>query len=219
MTWWWSRRRPSGPDVGQGLADLQQEVRRVARQLLLAEARWEAIERGLGETRAGIAELRGRPAPQPVADGATEAGRRQLVLAVIEGLDGLEQAAASLSRAGASGASGAEGPGLLDVLGRVHRHILRALAQAGVEPVPAEAVPFDPRVHRAVARVPAAGQVGRVVAVDRRGYRLDGSVLRFAEVIVGTEPEPVRPEPEPLARAAVPPAGPLGTAPSAAPQP
>ena len=218
MTWWWSRRRPSGPDVGQGLADLQQEVRRVARQLLLAEARWEAIERGLGETRAGIAELRGRPAPQPVSDGAADTGRRQLVLAVIEGLDGLEQAAASLSRAGgASGASGAEGPGLLDVLGRVHRHILRALAQVGVEPVPAEAVPFDPRVHRAVARVPAAGQAGRVVAVDRRGYRLDGSVLRFAEVIVGTEPEPAGPGP--AARAAAPPAGPLGPVPPPVPQP
>lgn len=202
---WWSRKRPSGPDVGQGLADLQQEVRRLARQLLLAEARWEAIERGLGETRAGVEELRTRPLPQPAPAGPGDPGRLQLVLAVVGGLDGLEQAAASLVRAGGEhGGASPERQALLDVLTRVHRHILRALLQAGVEPVAAEGVPFDPRVHRAVARVPAAGLGGRVVAVDRHGYRMDGTVVRFAEVIVGSEPAPAQAEAPPAVDPAAP---------------
>ena len=190
MTWWgalWGARRlKAEPDVGQGLSDLQQEVRRVARQLLLAEARWEAMERALADTRAGIQALRDHPEPQE-ASGPGD-GRVQLALAVIEGLDGLEQAATSLARAGQDSQGPADRAATLDALGRVHRHIVRALLQAGVERVPSEGAAFDPRVHRAVARVPAPGRAGQVVAVDRPGYRMDGAVLRFAEVLVGAEP-------------------------------
>lgn len=197
MRWPWRRPAPAEA-TGPTLGDLQQEVRRVARQLLLAEARWEAMERGVSETRAVVSETRAavsalRDQPPPPA---AEAGALQLVLAVVDGLDGLEQAAGALTamRAGAQEtAAPADREALLDVLGRVHRHILRALFQAGVQAVPAEGAPFDPRVHRAVGRVEAPGHAGQVVAVDRRGYAMDGRVVRYAEVVVGADPAPDAP--------------------------
>ncbi len=163
----------------------------MARQLLLAEARWEALERGVADTRAAVGELSAQPPPP-----APEAGGLQVVLAVLDALDGLEQAAGALGAMRAAvqdAAARAEREALLDVLRRVHRHILRALVQAGVQPVPAEGARFDPRVHRAVGRAQAPGQAGQVVAVDRRGYAMDGRVVRYAEVVVGTD-QPAGPQ-------------------------
>ena len=189
MTWPW-RRAPAGPDLGAQLGEIQAESRRVARQLLRAEARWEAMEQGIGDLRAAVRELRDRP----VSDGVPEAERQrlQLALAMLDVVDGVERAfdamGAAWSRGEAGGQLPADRSALLDVLRRVHGLILRGLGQAGVAPMPAEGQVFDPRVHRAVGRLEAAGRGGQVVAVDRSGYTLDGQVLRYAEVVVGVEP-------------------------------
>ena len=59
------------------------------------------------------------------------------------------------------------------------------LAGLGVEPVGAVGEPFDPAHHEAVYHEPDPAADGQVVAlVIRPGYRLDGQLLRPAEVVV-----------------------------------
>jgi molecular chaperone GrpE len=66
--------------------------------------------------------------------------------------------------------------------------LLGALERAGVRPVP-EGGRFDPSVHESVARAEGderdpAWKPGEIVATLRRGYTLDGKMLRPAQVRV-----------------------------------
>ncbi len=75
----------------------------------------------------------------------------------------------------------------------VHDNLLRALAAAGLEEIPAAAgVAFDPYVHDCVQQVPDANlRDGTVKEVVRKGYRVPDRILRPAQVIVvknGGEP-------------------------------
>ena len=59
------------------------------------------------------------------------------------------------------------------------------LAGLGLEPVGTVGEPFDPAQHEAVYHEPDPAADGQVVAlVIRPGYRLDGRLLRPAEVVV-----------------------------------
>ena len=74
----------------------------------------------------------------------------------------------------------------------VHDNLLKALAAAGLEEIPAEGAAFDPYVHDCVQQVsdPSMGD-GVVKEVVRKGYRLQDRILRPAQVIVvknGGEP-------------------------------
>lgn len=64
------------------------------------------------------------------------------------------------------------------------KKLLDDLAAAGVEPIPAAGLPFDPARHEAMLRVPGEPE-GVVVAELRRGYVHRGRVLRPALVSVG----------------------------------
>jgi molecular chaperone GrpE len=45
--------------------------------------------------------------------------------------------------------------------------------------------PFDPTIHEAVATIPAEGpETDIVVREERRGWRLEGQLLRPARVVV-----------------------------------
>jgi molecular chaperone GrpE len=58
-------------------------------------------------------------------------------------------------------------------------------SQQGLEPIPAEGVPFDPALHEAVAGPAGDGDGDLVVASElRRGYTLGGMVIRAALVTV-----------------------------------
>jgi molecular chaperone GrpE len=65
--------------------------------------------------------------------------------------------------------------------------LLNILADEGLEPIPAEGMPFDPEVHEA-ALAPSEGQGTLIVTTEmRRGYTLHGRVLRAALVAVDHE--------------------------------
>ena len=67
----------------------------------------------------------------------------------------------------------------------VHDNLMKALAAAGFEEIPAAGGPFDPYVHDCVQQVPDAGLMdGMVMVVVRKGYRLPYRILRPAQVIV-----------------------------------
>ena len=78
------------------------------------------------------------------------------------------------------------------------RRFQDTLKRQGLLEIEADGAPFDPRLHEAVQEIPAGpGQrEGDVTEVLRRGYLLDGRVIRPATVIVaGAPPEPAdRPE-------------------------
>ncbi|HYE07571.1 MAG TPA: nucleotide exchange factor GrpE [Planctomycetota bacterium] len=70
----------------------------------------------------------------------------------------------------------------------IHANLASALAQSGIEPVPAEGV-FDPAVHEVIAEV-ERGDVpkGTIVEVFRPGYRLKDQLVRAAQVVVAKPP-------------------------------
>ena len=83
--------------------------------------------------------------------------------------------------------------GLSEGIRLVLRRFQDTLKRQGLLEIEADGAPFDPRVHEAVQEIPAGpGQrEGDVIQVLRRGYLLDGRVIRPATVIVaGASPEP-----------------------------
>jgi molecular chaperone GrpE len=67
----------------------------------------------------------------------------------------------------------------------IHRRLLDVLRTRGVEPFDSVGQIFDPAVHEAVATEPIGRRrEGEIVAELRRGYRLNGRLLRPAQVKV-----------------------------------
>jgi molecular chaperone GrpE len=67
----------------------------------------------------------------------------------------------------------------------VRDEFFNALAKAGIEAYSPQGQVFDPSEHEAMASQPAEdAESGTVVAVYQQGYRLKGSVLRPARVVV-----------------------------------
>ena len=63
-----------------------------------------------------------------------------------------------------------------------------ALSQLGVTEIEAEGVPFDHNYHNAVMKAEVEGEdVGKVLEVFQRGYRIGNKVIRYAMVKVGVE--------------------------------
>ena len=67
----------------------------------------------------------------------------------------------------------------------VRNEFLAALARVGIEPYSPEGEPFDPSLHEAMSQQPFDGvATGTVASVYQQGYRIDGTVLRPARVVV-----------------------------------
>jgi molecular chaperone GrpE len=107
---------------------------------------------------------------------AAGSGKRQIILALLEVLDGFDRALQHMRDAPAS---------VLEGVQAIHRKLLGVLDAQGVAPFNSVGEPFDPRLHEAVASV-AGGeyQPGVVVEELQRGYRLGDEVLRPARVRV-----------------------------------
>lgn len=117
-------------------------------------------------------------------------------------LDDLKRAADEAARQADDGspAEAAEEPGAAaradEALRTGVRLVLRrfeeTLARQGLVEIEALGRPFDPRQHEAVHQLPAAPgqQADEVVEVFRRGYVLDGRVIRPASVVVAVGPPP-----------------------------
>ena len=79
---------------------------------------------------------------------------------------------------------------ILDGMRSTRTQLLDLLAAEGLEPIAAENTPFDPAVHEAVSGPSQAGEGELIVAGElRRGYALNGRVLRAALVAVETGQE------------------------------
>lgn len=69
----------------------------------------------------------------------------------------------------------------------IHDKLLKILAADGLEAMNAKGETFDADKHEAITQIPVEdeSQKGKVVDVIERGYNLNGSVLRYAKVVVG----------------------------------
>jgi len=103
------------------------------------------------------------------------------VLSELPGVvDNLERALQHASAAGAAPETLSQGVEL------VCKQLQEVLTRFGAEPIVALGAMFDPHLHEAMARVATAGTPpdGTVVEEFRRGYVIDGKVLRPALVAV-----------------------------------
>jgi molecular chaperone GrpE len=178
---------------GTGLSELGQQLSKLGKVQFKANTLLEAqveqqketlstLQKTIARQDELLAALAGRQQE------AIEAARRDLVLAMLPVLDGLEAALENgqrqIPRLQAADAQ-ATLAAWLDGLRLARDRMLEVLAQAEIEPIPAVGHSFDPHLHVA-AGVDTSGRApaGMIVAEDRRGYRSPSGVLRYAEVIV-----------------------------------
>jgi molecular chaperone GrpE len=124
-----------------------------------------------------------RKRQQRLADERVAADRERLLRAFLQVGDDLERALK---------ADGADADNLREGIALTRQTLARLLESEGVEPIEAEAQPFDPTYHEAVGTVPTGGngpspaEQDTVVKVVEEGYRLGDHLLRPARVIVAT---------------------------------
>lgn len=70
----------------------------------------------------------------------------------------------------------------------IYSNLKRLLEQQGLEEIKALGEAFDTDYHEAVTHIPAPeeGHKGKVLEVIKKGYTLQGKIIRFAQVIVGS---------------------------------
>ncbi len=69
----------------------------------------------------------------------------------------------------------------------IYKQLLDILKKKGVTEIEALGKTLDTDEHEAISQVPATddSMKGKVVEVFRKGYKLNGKVIRFAQVVVG----------------------------------
>lgn len=87
-------------------------------------------------------------------------------------------------------AAGATDKSILEGTRLVHANLIKALRDAGLEPIEAKDEDFNPTIHEALMHQPTNdAPPGRVIDQITRGYRLRERVLRPARVVVAKAPE------------------------------
>lgn len=105
-------------------------------------------------------------------------GNERILLAILPFLDNLERAISQSNDTGSVEA-------LLSGVRITYDQILAELRKFGLEPVSSVGEPFDPNLHEAIAKVFWEGTPeGTVLAEIRKGYLLNGRLLRPAQVTV-----------------------------------
>lgn len=103
-------------------------------------------------------------------------GKREVFLALLDVMDDFDRA---LLHVGAAPGAVAEG---LKLIRQRFRDVLHS---NGVTPFDSEGTPFDPTVHEAVTVIDSDGEEsGTVYTEHRRGYFMNGELLRPARVAV-----------------------------------
>lgn len=111
-------------------------------------------------------------------DAQVSFANERLLRAILPFLDNLERA---ISLAGSSGST----EGLLAGVRLTYDQLLAELQKFGLVQISAEGERFDPNLHEAIAQVPWEGKPeGMILSEERKGYLLNGRLLRPAQVTV-----------------------------------
>ena len=108
---------------------------------------------------------------------AADRGMAKLAKELLPALDHLELALRATEEHG--GAEFAKG------IRQIQDEMFAALGRVGIQPYSPKGEPFDPSEHEAMASQPVEGaEPGTIAEVYQQGYRINGSVLRPARVVV-----------------------------------
>ena len=108
---------------------------------------------------------------------AADRGMAKLAKELLPALDHLELALRAAEEHG--GADFAKG------IRQIQDEMVAALGRVGIQPFSPKGEPFDPSEHEAMASQPVEGtEPGTVAEVYQQGYRINGTVLRPARVVV-----------------------------------
>lgn len=139
---------------------LKEELRREHDTLLRTLADFDNYRRRIERDRAG----------------AARSGKRDVILSLLEVLDGFDRALNHIDDAPSSVAQGVQA---------IHRNLLGVLERHGVTRFDSLGEPFDPRFHDAIGTVESDEVESGTVADElQRGYRWGDEVLRPARVRV-----------------------------------
>jgi molecular chaperone GrpE len=169
---------PSGPESGQegAAAAVEHDI-----EDLIARARERDEFMSLAQrVQADFDNFRKRAARD--ARAAEDRGVGRLARELLPALDNLTRA---LDAAEAPATTPTGDPRLAEGIRLVHSELEAALRRVGIESFSPAGEPFDPNEHEAVAQHPVEGAAsGTVTEVFQPGYRLGGSILRPARVVV-----------------------------------
>jgi molecular chaperone GrpE len=142
------------------IKQLKEQVRQEHELYLRALADFENYRRRIDRDRANTAS----------------SGKREIILALLEVLDGFELALQHAEDAPSS---------LIEGIRTIYRRFLTLLEQQKVEPIRSLGEAFNPRIHEAVDSSPSDQyEPGTVIKEIQRGYRLGDELLRPARVRV-----------------------------------
>lgn len=104
-----------------------------------------------------------------------------VIIDLLPVLDDFDRALKNITDAGAENAF-TEGMAL------IYNKLLKVLSQKGVEEIQAKDQIFDTDFHEAVSHIPGDDSDGeqKIIDVVQKGYKLNGKVIRFAKVVVGS---------------------------------
>ncbi|MFH1297725.1 MAG: nucleotide exchange factor GrpE [Bacteroidota bacterium] len=106
----------------------------------------------------------------------------EVITDLLPALDDFERAIKAFSETGDSNAALKEGIIL------IYNKFLNVLTQKGLEQMKTIGEPFDTDFHEAITNIPAPSPdlKGKVVDEIEKGYLLNGKVIRYAKVVVGS---------------------------------
>ena len=107
---------------------------------------------------------------------AEETGKREVLLALLDVMDDFDRALLHV---------GERSDAVADGLRLIHQRLNNALATHGVTAFESEGEVFDPEIHEAMTVIEGNGEEsGTVYSEHRRGYLINGKLLRPARVAV-----------------------------------
>ena len=107
---------------------------------------------------------------------AEESGKREVLLALLEVMDDFDRALLHI---------GERSDAVVDGLRLIHQRFNKVLEEHGVAAFESEGKMFDPAIHEAMTMIDGNGeQSGTVYSEYRRGYFMNGKLLRPARVAV-----------------------------------
>ena len=126
-------------------------------------------------TQADFENFRKRAAREAAA--ASDRGMAKLAKELLPALDHLDLALRAAEEHG--GGEFAKG------IRQIQDELIGALGRVGIQAYSPKGEPFDPSEHEAMASQPVEGaEAGTVAEVYQQGYRINGTVLRPARVVV-----------------------------------
>ena len=146
------------------IQELEAKVNELDAQLKRAVADYQNLEKRISEGRSELTNFVGA----------------ELIKRLLPVLDHLEQALSGMS-------DEEKQSGWVKGVELAIKEFKQVLASEGLDEIPADGV-FDPALHEAVDT--REGADNTILEVVRKGYNLNGKVLRPAQVVVGRKPEP-----------------------------